>query len=209
MFDFIPWPKTPRLFRDVTITEKIDGTNAAVHIRRGISISHPSTFDAIPLRPGEAYVDGYVWHVGAQSRNRLIYPGKSTDNSGFAAWVYANARDLVEHLGEGLHYGEWWGCGINRNYGLEGRRFSLFNTDKWGDLDVQVGGVEVGPVPVLWRGGFDTIAIAGTLAKLRDEGSVAAPGFMNPEGIVVFHHASRNVFKVTLDKQDAGKWESE
>jgi hypothetical protein len=46
------------------------------------------------------------------------------------------------------------------------------------------------------------------LAKLQISGSVAAPGFMNPEGICVYHTQTRNVFKVTLDNQDAGKWEA-
>lgn len=32
MIEFKAWPKIPRLFRDVIITEKIDGTNAAIHI---------------------------------------------------------------------------------------------------------------------------------------------------------------------------------
>lgn len=30
--EFQPWPKIARLNRDIVITEKIDGTNAAVHI---------------------------------------------------------------------------------------------------------------------------------------------------------------------------------
>lgn len=29
---FQPWPKTPRLFREIVVTEKIDGTNAQVFI---------------------------------------------------------------------------------------------------------------------------------------------------------------------------------
>ena len=31
--DFTEWPKTPRLFRDMIVTEKIDGTNSAVGIK--------------------------------------------------------------------------------------------------------------------------------------------------------------------------------
>lgn len=44
-----------------------------------------------------------------------------------------------------------------------------------------------------------------TLATLAITGSTAAPGFMKPEGIVVFHAASRNLYKVTLEKDDAPK----
>jgi hypothetical protein len=185
---FVPWPKTPRLFKGMTITEKIDGTNAAIHIV-----------------PGE--VEG-TFSITAQSRNRVITPGKGTDNSGFAAWAHANASELALLLGPGLHFGEWWGQGINRNYGVDGRRFSLFNTDKHAEVKRTVGGVDVEPVPVLFRGDFSTTTVAAVLAMLKSEGSLAAPGFNNPEGVCVFHHGARQVTKVTLDNNDAGKWEN-
>jgi len=40
---------------------------------------------------------------------------------------------------------------------------------------------------------------------LRTIGSVAAPGFMDPEGIVVYLSAARSMFKVTLKGDDAPK----
>lgn len=186
---FVPWPKTPRLFRGMTITEKIDGTNAAVHVVENADL--PGTYS-----------------VTAQSRNRIITPGKTTDNSGFAAWVHANAVDLAAVLGPGLHFGEWWGQGINRNYGVDARFFSLFNTDKHASVKVTLGGVEVATVPVLFRGEFSTSTVSAVLAMLKSEGSLAAPGFNNPEGVCVYHHAARQVTKVTFDANDSGKWET-
>lgn len=203
--EFTPWPKTARLFRNTTVTEKLDGTNVAINISAGYEVEHPAMFE---LKPGEAIVEGRVWRVSAQSRTRIITPGKGTDNFGFAAWVYENAAALVSALGEGLHFGEWWGRGIQRGYGLDERRFSLFNTDKHRALSTFVGGVLVQPVPVLWVGTFDTEKVSECLRDLRDTGSEAAPGFMNPEGICVFVHATRQVLKATLDDNDAGKWES-
>jgi hypothetical protein len=91
--EFKAWPKIARLNRRMIITEKIDGTNAAVIVTEG----------------GQVY---------AQSRTRLITPGKTTDNFGFAAWVEQNKVFLAERLGPGYHYGEWWGVGIQRGYGL-------------------------------------------------------------------------------------------
>ena len=32
--------------------------------------------------------------------------------------------------------------------------------------------------------------------------------FMNPEGICIYHTQTRGVMKVTLDHNDAGKWEA-
>jgi hypothetical protein len=199
---FTAWPKTPRLLRDCTITEKLDGTNAAVAVRRAANLPDAQRGESIGVRVGDEW-----WAVFAQSRNRIITPGN--DNAGFAGWVWSNAHALVEALGEGLHYGEWWGSKVGRKYGLDHKRFSLFNTDKHVDLDEVIGGVPVRPVPVLYRGPFSTVEVSTVLGELAIRGSVAAPGFADPEGLCVFHHASRQVFKVTLDKQDAGKWEFE
>lgn len=188
MTEFRAWPKTPRLFRDITVTEKLDGTNAAIH-----------------FIPNDGPMEG-TFSVTVQSRNRIIKPGD--DNYGFAHWVHTHASELFALLGPGLHFGEWWGKGIQRNYGLDERRFSLFNTDKHRAVKADVGGVLVSPVPVLYRGPFREEKIREFLTDLAEEGSFAAPGFMSPEGICVFHHASHNIFKVTLDANDAGKWEA-
>src|ERR1700744_4152565 len=67
--------------------------------------------------------------ISAQSRNRLLTPGKN-DNYGFAGWVEENKEELFK-LGPGHHFGEWWGKSIARNYGLDERRFSLFNVKRW------------------------------------------------------------------------------
>lgn len=203
--EFAAWPKTTRLFRDITITEKLNGTNSAIHIS---TVTHDTHWDF----PAEAYtlvVDGIRYVVSAQSRKRLICPGKTTDNYGFAAWVYGNAEALVRLLGTGLHFGEWWGAGIQHGYGLAqgDRRFSLFNTDRYAGLRERVGRVLVEPVPVLYSGPNDTQAVRDMLGHLHDNGSSAVPGWATPEGICVYHSASRLVSKVTLDNQDAGKWE--
>ncbi|MEU3285593.1 RNA ligase family protein [Streptomyces longwoodensis] len=224
MHEFSEWPKTKRLFRNIVVTEKLDGTNSAVHISKGSPFEHPDTvFEAYPLKPGEFFVDGHVWHVTAQSRRRIITPGKTTDNFGFAGWVYDHAADLVRILGEGLHFGEWWGKGVQRGYGLEGKRFSLFNTERWFKVDpddphgldsmstraeTSALAGQIGAVPVIYSGTFSEADITRALTDLREYGSVAAPGFMNPEGICVYHSQSRNVYKVTLDNNDAGKWEA-
>lgn len=180
--EFRPWPKTKRLFRNIVVTEKLDGTNAAIHVN-------------------EAGVA-----VAAQSRNRLIFPG--ADNYGFAGWVHNNAAELGELLGPGVHFGEFWGKGIQRNYGLSERRFSLFNTDRYRHVSGDVSGVLVNAVPILYEGVFSEYEITLALSMLHDGGSYAAPGFSNPEGICVYHTQTRNVFKVTLDNNDAGKWEA-
>lgn len=188
MVEFTPWPKTARLFRDIVVTEKIDGTNSAIHITENADL--PGTYS-----------------VQAQSRNRLIYPGKTTDNYGFAAWVAENAAQLIEILGPGVHFGEYWGQGIGRGYGLTERRFSLFNTDRHRRTFAMVGGVQVSAVPILYQGPNSESAIISQLFLLGAEGSVAAPGFERPEGICVWHSQTRQVSKVTLDNNDAGKWE--
>lgn len=179
--EFRAWPKTPRLNRDMVVTEKIDGTNAAVIVSDDGS---------------------QVW---AQSRKRLIEPGD--DNYGFAAWVYGNAGALADILGPGHHYGEWWGSGIQRGYGLPKgeKRFSLFNTHRWKpeDVDGQVDGLYV--VPELLRWTFDTNLVRGLVKSLSYSGSLAAPGFMRPEGVIVYHNAANACFKVLIENDELPK----
>ncbi|MFE6494110.1 RNA ligase family protein [Streptomyces sp. NPDC057748] len=219
MHQFVEWPKTKRLFRDIVVTEKLDGMNSGIHIT---AVPHDEPGE-ITVYPGEwmsLVVDGVRYVVSTQSRKRIITPGKTTDNYGFAGWVYDNAADLVRILGEGLHFGEWWGQGIQRRYGLEEKRFSLFNTARWWAGDEERGTSmnqraeqsdlvgQVDAVPVLYEGPFSEARIHHALMSLKIHGSHAAPGFMNPEGICVYHSQTRGVFKVTLDNNDAGKWEA-
>ena len=202
--DFEPFPKIPRLNRDITVTEKLDGTNAAVLIESALAPG------GTPTGPDEIVVDGVLHRVQAQSRKRIITPGKTTDNYGFAGWVRDNAEELVRLLGPGRHYGEWWGQGIQHGYGLDARRFSLFNPARYPHIveansHPESGEPLVRVVPVLYEGPFGTAPIGDALNHLREAGSVAAPGWMRPEGIIVFHTAARVLFKVTLENDEKPK----
>lgn len=170
---FEAFPKMARLSREIIVTEKIDGTNAQIFI-------------------GE---DGSFM---AGSRTRWITP--EDDNFGFAAWAQENKAELMR-LGAGRHFGEWWGQGIQRKYGMDCKRFSLFNVSRWCDDRPECCGV----VPVLYRGLFSQSAIDAALDDLRANGSSAKPGFMTPEGIVVYHVAAGIGFKKTLEKDEEPK----
>lgn len=174
MVDFMGFPKIPRLYRECLITEKIDGTNAQIVIE------------------GDSIL--------AASRSQWITPDK--DNFGFAKWVMENADDLRK-LGEGRHFGEWYGQGIQRKYGLSEKRFSLFNTTRWGDPDSRPTCCSI--VPELYRGPYSDVAVQHTLDKLRREGSKAVPGYMNPEGVVVFMCSSSTNYKVLLENDGLAK----
>lgn len=190
--EFKPFPKISRLTREVAITEKLDGTNAQVFIRE------LADDEGMPRdTPIVEAVGKLVIYAG--SRTLWIQPGK-TDNYGFAAWVKEHAEELAL-LGPGQHFGEWWGQGIKRNYGLTEKRFSLFNVHKWSEIRPVCCGV----VPVLWRGMFNTQEIQNALDLLNVNGSKAAPGFMKPEGVVIFHTASNSLFKKTLCKDEEYK----
>lgn len=198
MSEFEDFGKIARLSRECTVTEKIDGTNAQVFI-------------------GE---DG---EFKAGSRTRWITP--EDDNFGFARWAQKNKDELMK-LGPGRHFGEWWGSGIQRGYGLPKgeKRFSLFNTRRWANhgAELKVYASEnplqsksqefpplcCGVVPVLYEGVFDTAMIHAVVEQMRETGSVAAPGFHKPEGVIVWHTAARIYFKKTLDKDHEWKGKS-
>ena len=199
MLDFIAWPKIPRLHKDILVTEKIDGTNAAVIIEPVQRI--PGHADENRL----AVVDtGDLHTVHAQSRTRLIRPG--ADNYGFAAWVQENAAELVRLLGPGRHFGEWYGQGIQRRYGLDHRRFALFDVGRWSPEDFAETDLPVEVVPTLATlSRPDEDRINGTLDELDFYGSSAVPGFMQPEGIVLYHTAAKQTFKILLEGDDVPK----
>jgi hypothetical protein len=73
---------------------------------------------------------------------------------------------------------------------------------------VQLEGGSLSVAPILYEGTFSEEEISASLANLRDYGSVAAPGFKDPEGICIYHTQTRTIMKVTLDNNDAGKWET-
>lgn len=204
-FEFESWGKTPRLNKDIVVTEKIDGTNAAILIR---------TLADEELRAAEwgettvavVTVDDAVYALGAQSRNRLL--SIESDNFGFAKWVADHARTLVELLGEGRHFGEWWGRGIQSGYGRTGRSFSLFNTHRFAGLSRAFDDdtcLEV--VPVLYQGPFNQLEIQFALTYLRVYGSVANGWGGKAEGVVVFHTASRQTYKAFCENDDIHKGE--
>lgn len=203
--EFKEWPKISRLFRDCTITEKIDGTNGAVGI-----VSVESDWEVPDNALTVITNEGDTFAVYAQSRSQIITP--KNDNYGFAGWIRDNASSLVSDLGPGLHYGEWWGSGINRGYGLQKgeKRFSLFNTRRWaGDEYSPVGSTpNLLVVPILYEGIFDTYQVRECLDTLRKCGSYANPGFNRPEGIVVYHHAANICMKSTLEKDEEYKSKS-
>lgn len=183
MEEFKPFPKIPRLFRHCVITEKIDGTNASIHI-------------------GE---DG-SFRTG--SRNRWITP--EDDNFAFSKWAHQNKEELLK-LGPGAHYGEWYGIGIQRGYGLSERRLALFNTKRW--VAAKLGEdnfpkcVEV--VPVLYEGVFSTAEVNRCITELRNKGTFLGGGILRTgyasEGVVVYLPAAGQLFKVTCENDEQHK----
>ena len=205
--EFEPFPKIPRMRRQVAVSEKIDGTNACV---RWVPMASDWPRDTSQLPEFALGVrdltDQHGTDLGrhilfAQSRSKFITPGKNTDNYGFAAWVKENASDLTK-LGPGSHFGEWWGYGIQRGYIQQRKRFSLFNYNRWGDGKAERPAC-CDVVPLL--GYVEHDGIQSIIDKLRTDGSVAAPGFMMPEGVVVYHTQSRQLYKVLLEGDEVPK----
>lgn len=175
---FREFPKMARWSREVIVTEKIDGTNGVIH-----------------------FTDDGQMLVG--SRSQWITPEK--DNYGFARWCKEHEPEL-RLLGPGTHYGEWWGQGIQRRYDMKEKVFSLFNVTRWADGSTE--GVRPAccrVVPTIWSGPMDLLNIKECLGYLEMCGSQAAPKFMKPEGIVIYHVAGRVGFKKTIEKDEMPK----
>lgn len=175
--DHISFNKIARLSKQTIITEKIDGTNGVI------------------------YIDSDNFLVG--SRNRWL--DEHNENYGFYKWAQENKKELMK-LGSGWHYGEWWGNGIQRGYAKKkgDRVFSLFNVKNWKrgvDKYYPFETAQECPaccevVPILKvLDIFDTSDIENELSYLKMFGSSASPGFMDPEGVVIYHTASKTYFK--------------
>jgi hypothetical protein len=201
--DFQKWPSIPRLSKErMTITEKIDGTNSCIRIRS------EGSYEDISQSLG--VLDGHA--VWAQSRSRFLKATKAEDNFGFAKWVDENAQELIDILGPGDHFGEWWGSGIQRGYGLEKgeKRFSLFNAPRWMEtIKVQPGSTAVHAlctVPLLYSGEFEGGVISRLKQTLRLKGSEAVEHAFSAEGMVVYLREVNASYKVLLENDDLHKW---
>lgn len=189
---FRAWPKTPRVEnKKESYTEKIDGTNACILIFDSTSLWDivKDQFDralcSVKVNENEEFT------VFAQSRNRLITP--EDDNFGFARWVKEHSEELLQ-LGEGYHYGEWWGAGIGRRYGMEEKVFSLFNTRRWGPHNPNTPAC-CRAVPTIHANSLEEAR-----KQLIEGGSLAAPGFMNVEGVIVYEYNTNTYWKSIINK---------
>jgi hypothetical protein len=194
--EFKSWGSTTRENKNKTITEKIDGTNACIVAQNG--------------------------KVTAQSRKRIITP--DDDNYGFARWVYDNAGALLDTLGYGYHYGEWFGEGIQKNpLGIEGKRFALFHATKYTEQNgyelSKVDGLET--VPLLHHGQCDVMTIPDIIEELDYEGSkvvgakrevvnkmhFAYERAAAAEGIIIWNNETRTRTKMLLENDAFHKWQ--
>jgi len=174
MSEFKAWPKITRDNPfNATVTEKMDGTNGCIII-----------------------TDGVV--VGVQSRKRLIT--LEDDNHGFVAWVEEN-REALETMGDGYHYGEWAGLGIQKNpHALERKHFFLFNTHRWNENNPNLPSC-CDVVPVLFQGILSAEIVEQLLIGLQEN----AAENQTPEGVVVYYPTFRQYTKHTI-KSPNGKW---
>lgn len=215
--DYPKFKSIPRLHRRVVLTEKVDGTNGLIEIAevQDVLTDNWARREGIRTISDE---DGRLFTIRAGSHNRWITP--ENDNFGFARWVDEHAGALFA-LGEGKHYGEWFGKGIQSGYGLDEKRFALFNTSRWYDQrdrkltpEFLVAfpkaiptpmGVTVVPVISVIDGAWLNAAVSDALNTLELNGSFIAPGFMNPEGVVVYHEAAGAYFKAAIKNDESPK----
>ena len=172
-FELKPYGKTQRYNGlTVTITEKIDGTNACVVIDQGEL-------------------------VGCQSRNRAL--DVHNDNMGFANWVEANKEELLK-LGDGYHYGEWAGPGIQKNpHKFDQKQFMLFNTYRPADTLPSC----VINVPILYVGPYlGKDHVDDVMSTLY---SAAINSGYKPEGVIIYFHEHRQSLKYTY-ANNKSKW---
>lgn len=185
---FEAWPKIPRLRNEiVVITEKLDGTNAQVLI----------------TKDGQMVCGSRNRYLGEPEQKPGWPAPRLTDNYGFREWAEAHSEELLK-LGPGRHFGEWFGYGIGpRGYGLPEKRWALFNTFR--PKESLPACVE--NVTILYQGpGLElTRIVAELMEDLKVNGSKHVPGYMKPEGIVVYSSLTKTRYKVLCENDDGPK----
>lgn len=175
------YPKTGRISGPWLVTEKVDGTSACIAIE-------PGPFGSPAISFG--------------SRNRWLT--READNHGFYAWAVAHSGWFMGHLGVGVHYGEWFGRGIQRGYGMTERRLALFDVERYQTrLAHAVTNPGVITVPALLeaRDGDEGLGWLGHMAPTSTLGPVPM------EGVVLRHRVTGAVFKHLFDGQkEARPW---
>lgn len=154
----------------MSITQKIHGSNAQIHIYKD---------------------ENEVMQMQVGSRSRWL--DKENDNYGFFRFCDDNRCEIIEKLGEGRHFGEWAGPGINVGEGLQEKILVLFNWKRFIGKELPS---RMRTVPLLYKGCISLDAINSSMEDLKKNGSLLVPGYMNPEGIVVDldGHLYKNVF---------------
>lgn len=168
----------------MTITQKIHGSNAQILIEKNDEWATTSNTEI------------YLIKAGCRTRWLTL----EDDNYGFCKWVMENRQELIGKLGEGRHYGEWAGPGINSGEGLKEKTLVLFNHRRFAGKELPK---NVVTVPVLHQGKISLDAINETMERLKTYGSKLVEGFMKPEGIVVDFDGQ--LYKNVFDEEDV-KW---
>ena len=158
----------------MSITQKIHGSNAQIYIYKNEN-------EDIEIKSG--------------SRSRWL--DEKDDNYGFAKFVNDNKQEFIEKLGEGRHYGEWCGPGINSGEGLKEKTLCLFNWRKFAGKELPE---RVTTVPLLYKGTISMDSINDAMEKLKSQGSMLVPGYMNPEGIVI--DLDGQLYKNVFDQEE-------
>lgn len=156
------------------ITEKIDGTNGLIEYWID---SNPNHFPYCQVRFG--------------SRNRYITT--TDDNSGFANFFFSHKSRILEIIGnleepptQSIRiYGEWFGKGIQRGYGLDQKYFMPFSSF-WAEKMIEAGIPNIKEPAILYTGKFIEAEVDHQMGILKFDGSHVVPGYRNPEGIVIY-----------------------
>jgi hypothetical protein len=109
---------------------------------------------------------------------------------GFEEYIDRNKSEIISKLGDGSHYGEWCGPGINSGEGLAEKKLVLFNFRRWVGKPLPS---QMGVVPLIYEGPVSLKKINEIMDELKRNGSYLVTGFMNPEGIVI--EIGKNFYK--------------
>jgi len=212
--EFQKFPKIPRYNRPIIITEKIDGTNAQILVLENGQVFAGSRSQWITPDNDHYGFAAWVQQHEAEIRE-VLGPGRHVGE--WWGQTINRGYDLDRRCFSLFNVCRW----SDKKDPAERYRHTTYQWIRGEHVEKVKVATLVPPccnvVPILYEGpwcddentvlqwGEDPRMVDITLYRLSYEGSHAAPGFMKPEGIVIFHKQSGHLFKVTIENDDEPK----
>lgn len=179
------------------ISEKIDGTNGLIEIN----------YDSVKFGSKNRYLESHEDNAGFMnfySYHKNIFINTAKELNEKEIEISGETLTKYEEIYPIHIYGEWFGKGIQRGYGLDKKFFMPFNPE-YAELLIEHEVPHIVRPYILYEGKFSEKVATSSMHFLKEEGSYVIPKYMKPEGIVIYFPKYNFYLKDTFE---GPKWKT-